>query len=176
MVDFFSKFSWQIAIFRSIPDPKFPSFCQCVATMSRSGGELIYNIFTLSILYFLPLAVIVFTYLSIVRKLYDRGRRHDEGMIALGKTIIGTCNSSMLCTYIHTSSEWKYVQNLYCKYVSTVFIDLVRDFLKHVKHVANFVYDYVKLLTPQYVYMYIHNMYSTYIHTYTYCVYLCICM
>ncbi|XP_021953513.1 gonadotropin-releasing hormone receptor [Folsomia candida] len=74
----------QIAIFRSIPDPKFPSFCQCVATMSRSGGELIYNIFTLSILYFLPLAVIVFTYLSIVRKLYDRGRRHDEGMIALG--------------------------------------------------------------------------------------------
>ncbi|OXA54704.1 gonadotropin-releasing hormone receptor [Folsomia candida] len=64
----------QIAIYNVAPHPNFPNFQQCVAAsfvLRNKAQELTYSIFSLSVVYFLPVTVITFTYGSILCKIFD---------------------------------------------------------------------------------------------------------
>ncbi|OXA41973.1 Gonadotropin-releasing hormone II receptor [Folsomia candida] len=64
----------QIVIYNVTPHPNFPNFQQCVAAsfiLQNQAHELTYSIFSLSVVYFLPVTVIIFTYGSILCKIFD---------------------------------------------------------------------------------------------------------
>jgi len=74
----------QAVIFKVVTHPHHQTFHQCVTeTFLRSDveQELVYNVFSVTILYFIPLSVIVFTYARILCKIYQKSKALKESPI-----------------------------------------------------------------------------------------------
>ncbi|XP_063589707.1 adipokinetic hormone/corazonin-related peptide receptor variant I-like [Penaeus indicus] len=72
----------QSVIFNVQPHPKFPDFYQCVTFgffNSNNGGEMMYTIFCISFLYFIPLTIIIIAYTRIILEISRKSRdtQHD---------------------------------------------------------------------------------------------------
>lgn len=59
--------------------PEYPQFLQCVTKAfitEEPYNELIYNVSSVSALYFIPLVVIIYTYTMILWKIHQKSREH----------------------------------------------------------------------------------------------------
>ncbi|XP_042883233.1 gonadotropin-releasing hormone receptor-like isoform X2 [Penaeus japonicus] len=72
----------QSVIFNVQPHPEYPDFYQCVTFgffNSNNGGEMMYTIFCISFLYFIPLTIIIIAYTRIILEISRKSRdtQHD---------------------------------------------------------------------------------------------------
>lgn len=71
----------QVFVFRLTSHPEFPSFHQCVTRsflQPNPQGELFYNVFHVSIIYFIPLIIIIYTYTMILWKIHRKSKQQSQ--------------------------------------------------------------------------------------------------
>ncbi|KAK8386121.1 hypothetical protein O3P69_010686 [Scylla paramamosain] len=73
----------QSVIFNVQPHPNYPDFYQCVTFgffENNNGGEMMYTVFCISFLYFIPLSIIIIAYTRIIIEISKKSRdtQHDH--------------------------------------------------------------------------------------------------
>lgn len=70
----------QTFIFSVKSHPVYPSFQQCVSIgfFETQEQEMLYNVFSLTAMYFVPFAIIIFTYTSVLWKIARKAKQQQQ--------------------------------------------------------------------------------------------------
>lgn len=75
---YLARFLFQIFVFQVKSHPDHPTFQQCVSIgfFESDVQEIMYNVFSVTAMFFFPLVVIIFTYAMILWKITTKSKEH----------------------------------------------------------------------------------------------------